>query len=164
MKPLNPKAIHDAITALLLAHPELKEDDILRADMIEGSTPVPEFLSLIVAKIREAETMWDALHARLLELGRRRDRFEGRIDGLRALIFKIMNAADLKSMQLPEATLTIKGGPSKVVIVDEKLIPAIFCRIRKEPDKKLIKAELESGGTVMGCALSNAEPVLSVTT
>lgn len=167
MKPsahLEAKTVQDAITALLLAQPALKEDDVLRADMIEGSTPTPEFLSQIVAKINEAKAMHDALQARIDELSVRRERFDGRILGLRSLIFKVMNAADLKSMQLPEATLTIKHGPAKVVITDEKLIPAIFCRITKSPDKKLIKAELEVGNVVPGCTLSNGEAVLTVTT
>lgn len=166
MKPsphLEAKQVHDAITALLLAHPALKEDDVLRSDMIEGSTPAPEFLSQIVAKINEAKAMHDAVQTRIDELTVRRERFDGRILGLRSLIFKIMNAAELKSMQLPEATLTIKSGQPKVVIADEGLIPALFCRIKKEPDKKLIKAALEAGDSVPGCMLSNAEPQLAIT-
>src|SRR6516165_7451301 len=45
------KSIADAITLLLRDNPELDEDEVLRADMIEGQTNAFEFLSHIVRKI-----------------------------------------------------------------------------------------------------------------
>ena len=38
MGPLNVERIRQQITALLLECPELGEDEVLRADMIEGNT------------------------------------------------------------------------------------------------------------------------------
>lgn len=161
---LEAKYVSDQITALLLAHPELEDDDILRADMIEGETGINDFLSEIVRKIGEAESYSAGLQTYIDQMHRRIGRLEGRITALRSLIFKIMSAGDLKSVKLAEATLTIRAGTAKVIIVDEKLIPTLFMRVKREPDKKLIKEALLAGSPVAGAELSNAEPVLSIHT
>ena len=80
---------------------------------------------------------------------------------MRALMFSALQWADLRKAELPEATLSIRDGVAKVVIVDEAQIPDDFMRIRKEPNKTAIKDALISGmQEVPGAAMSNIEPVL----
>jgi hypothetical protein len=164
MRTLDLKYIQDEITQLLLAHPELEEDDVLRADTIEGQTGAFEFLSGIVRKIGATQATAGGTADYIGELQERKARLERREHALRSLIFKVMNTAELKKAELPEATLSIRNGSPKVVIVNEREIPGEFMRIKKEPDKTLIKAALAAHEHVPGAALSNAEPTLAILT
>jgi hypothetical protein len=158
------KRAQDEITALLLAYPELEEDEVLRADMIEGSTSVPGFMSAIIRKIQSTKAIAAGTADYIGELQERKARLERREHALRGLLSKVMNTADLHKMELPEATVSIALGRPKVIIVDEKEIPKEFLRIKTEPDKTRIGAALAAHEQVPGCALSNAEPVLRIIT
>lgn len=158
------KYIGDEITALLIAHPELEEDDVLRTDMIEGETHAFEFLSQILRKIGATQAIASGTADYIGELQERKARLERREYALRSLIFKVMNTAELKKVELPEATLSIRSGVPKVVIVNEHELPAKFMRIKTEPAKDVIKAALIANEHVPGAALSNSEPVLSIRT
>jgi hypothetical protein len=160
---LRPDYIQQEIAALLIAHPELEEDEILRADSIEGETSAFEFLSKIIRMIGAAQSLTSGTADYIAELQERKARMERREAGLRSLIFKVMNTADLKKVELPEATLSIRAGQQKVVIVNERELPTEFFRLPPpEPDKNLIKAALKSGETILGAVLSNAEPTLAI--
>jgi hypothetical protein len=83
---------------------------------------------------------------------------------MRALAFNIMQDADIKKLELTQRTLSIRLGTPKVIITDEAALPDRLCRIKREPDKLLIRKHLESGAVgLVGATLSNAEPVLMVT-
>ena len=69
-----------------------------------------------------------------------------------------MNTAELKRAELPEATLSVRSGQPKVLIINEQEIPDEYMRIKKEPDKTRIKAALSGNQNVPGAALSNVEP------
>jgi hypothetical protein len=159
---LDPQIIQQQIAGLLIEFPELCEDEILRADMIEGETQAIEFLAEIVRRIEDAEAMQEGIAARVREMNERKARFERRIEGLRAMAFKVMNTADLKKVELPTATLSIRNGASQVVIHDSTTLPADCLRIKAEPDKVAIKEKLKAGGNVPGAYLSNSEPTLSI--
>ena len=100
----------------------------------------------------------------IVELETRLHRFERREDAMRRIIYRIMELAHLRKVELPTATLSIRTGNSKVIITDEAIIPDILCRIKREPDKKRIREMLVAGQIVHGCELSNAESVLSIRT
>lgn len=159
---LDIKSAQDQITALLLAHPELEEDEVLRADSIEGETTAFEFLSQLVRKIGSTKTLAAGTADYIDELQERKARLERREYALRSLISKVMNTADLRRAELPEATISIGAGRPKVVIINEKEIPGEFLRVKTEPDKTRIGAALSAHEHVPGCALSNAEPVLRI--
>lgn len=161
---LDPKQVRDEITALLLAYPDLDEDEVLRTDMIEGQTSAFDFLSNIVRKIGATQAIAAGTAEYIGELQERKARLERREHALRGLIFKIMQTANLAKAELPEATLSIRQGTPKVVIINEREIPDEFMRIKKEPDKTRIKAAMTAGEVVSGCALSNAEPSLTIRT
>jgi hypothetical protein len=161
---LNPKHVRDEIMALLLAHPELAEDEVLRADSVEGQTGTFEFLSKIVRLIGTTQAIASGTAGYISQLQERKARLERREHALRGLIFKIMQTADLKKAELPEATLSIRNGAPKVVIVNEHEIPDAFMRIKKEPDRIRIKAALTAKEYVAGAVLSNSEPTLAIGT
>lgn len=162
MRTLEAKYIQDEITALLLQHPELAEDEVLRADSIEGETGAFEFLSSIVRKIDATKMLTDGTATYIEELRGRKARFERRQEALRALMMKIMNAANLRKAELAECTLSIRVNGPKVLIINDAEIPDEFMRIKKEPDKIRIKAAMMANKNVPGCALSNSEPSLAI--
>lgn len=162
MKRLDPAFVQLEISQLLAAYPELAEDEVLRADMVEGSTDAHAFLSEVVRRIQAAAATQLGIKAYVAELRERSDRLERREEALRGLAFKVMNTAQLGKAELPEATLSIRQGPRKVVVVNEAEIPDGCVRIKREPDKIQIKQMLQAGDHVPGCVLSNAEPVLAI--
>jgi hypothetical protein len=161
---LDPAIIRQQIANLLLQFPELQEDDQLRADMIEGETDAHEFLRIIERKRQEACVLASALDENIVLLTQRQERFRRREQAMRALAFKIMDAAAWKKRELPEATLSVRIGVPKVIITDDTLIPDDLWHIRREPDKLTIKNMLTRGRPVPGTQLSNAEPTLSIRT
>jgi len=54
-----------------------------------------------------------------------------------------------------------KGGTSVLVNLD--VLPTRFCRVKREPDKALIKAALQKGKPVPGAALVQSPPSLVIT-
>jgi hypothetical protein len=152
------------IAALLLAYPELAEDEILRADTIEAETETHGLLRKIEQARQDATAMAGAVATLIAGLELRLGRFERREKAMRELAFKIMQVANLKRIELAEATLSTVNGQQRVIITDESLIPDILCRFKKEPDKTKIKETLKAGNMVPGAALSNAEPHLMIRT
>lgn len=148
----------------MLLYPELADDEILRADMIEGATDLHETLRELERTRRQADSFAGAIKQTIVELSERKARFERRDEAMRALMFQLMEYANLRKLELPEATLSIRQGQPKVVITDETIIPKDYMRVKVEPDKTNIKAAISAGKTVPGAELSNATDVLAIRT
>lgn len=158
-------ALRREIERLLLGFPELADDEVLRADMLDGSTEIGDILTSLIHTIQDAVALKEGTWARLDELKARGERFARRTEFVRALIFKIMETARLKKLELPEATLSIRNNPQQIVgDIDADALPDELCRIKREPDKKKIRDALLAGQQVPGCALSNAPPSLMIGT
>lgn len=161
---LNPDQVRRTIESLIVRYPELKDDEETWRLTLESESNTFECLRMIERKRQEAATMMNAITENMAELNTRQLRFERREEAMRALAFAILQAADLRKAELPEATLSIANGKSKVIITDEKLLPVWAWRIKKEPCKEFIKSEMEQGVTVPGATLSNAEEHLVIRT
>ncbi|MEL4072259.1 siphovirus Gp157 family protein [Ochrobactrum sp. GPK 3] len=138
---------------LVAAYPELAEDDELRADTIEGETDAYRVLGKILAIERDANSMALAIGERAKELAARKDRYSRRKDAMRALLLRLLKAADLNKVSLPEATVSVGKGRAGVEIVDESLLPDNVVKMKREPDKTAIKAALDAGEDVPGAVL-----------
>lgn len=162
---LRPDLVRQQISNLLVSYPELAEDEILRADMIEAETEAHEFLRLIERKRQEAASMAGAIAGNIAELELRQQRFERREKAMRAIGFKIMETADLKKLEMPEATYSVRNGQQKVVgDADPAKMSPYYTRTKIELNREAIKQALKDGQTVTGFTLSNAEPSLSIRT
>jgi len=164
MRPLDPAIVRLQIEYLRAQHPELVESDEDWLLAIESETDAVEFLRMVERKRQEALHMAGAIARNIKELGKRQQRFERREAAMRALKLKVMLAADVQKIELPEATLSVRNGTPKVIITDLAIIPDILCKIERAPDKVRIKDMLKAGQVVRGAELSNAEPVLSIRT
>ena len=76
-----------------------------------------------------------------------------------------MTELDLKKLQAPDFTASIRSGFPSLVVINENEIPSVYWEPR---DPKLNRtsliADLKQGSEVSGVSLSNPEPVLSVRT
>jgi Gp157 protein len=161
---MNPSAIQQQIANLLLAHPELAEDDILRADTLEGQTDLHEFLRMIERRRQEAEHMTEAIARNIVALGERKDRIERREQAMRKLMLQVMEAANLRKVEIPEATISVRAGSERLVINDETSVPRELCRVKYTPDKERIKDMLKSGTSVNWAAIVTGEPSVTIRT
>ncbi|SPL63073.1 hypothetical protein OHAE_3005 [Ochrobactrum soli] len=147
---------------LVAVYPELAEDEELRADTIEGETDAYRVLGKIVAIERDANSMVLAIGERAKELAARKDRYTRRKDAMRALLLRLLKAANLNKVSLPEATVSIGKGRAGVEIVDEALLPDNVVKLKREPDKTAIKAALDAGEDVPGAVLREGQPSVTV--
>jgi hypothetical protein len=150
------------LASLLSLHPELEEDDVLRQDMIEGETNALELIDNLIEMERVAASLENSLKFYILKMEERKHRFADRRIGLRRFIQQIMEAANLKKVERPAATVSIATGRPKVVIVDESQIPDAYWRIKREVNKEAIATTLKALRDVPGTTLSNPEPVLRI--
>jgi hypothetical protein len=161
---LNPEIIRRAIDALRVTHPEIAADEEAWLLALESETDTIECFDRIVDEISDAEDRADSIARRIERIKERRQRFVRRGEAMRSLAFKLMQHINLPKLVLDEATLSIRNGPRKVIITDETALPDNCWRIKREPALDQIRKLINSGETVNGAELSNAEPVLSVHT
>lgn len=150
------------IDALLAAYPELAEDEELRRDMLEGSTAAYDVLTRLVNIEREANSMADAIAARVRDLQARKARAEKRKDMTRTLMLRVMKAAGIKKAPLVEATVSVGKGRDSVEIVDADALPDELVRVERVPDKKAILEKLAANENVPGAALKVGGETLTV--
>lgn len=161
---INPYSLAAQLSALRLIYPDLAEDEEAWALSIESETEVHEVLREIERRRRSAKAMNAALDIEIDQLCARRTRFGRRAEAMRELALRIMEMANVRKIDTPEATFSISRGHSRVVITDEDALPDSVCKITRSPDKTKIKELLTIGAPVHGAALSNAEPHLTIRT
>lgn len=159
---LDPAIIKHQVDGLLAMYPELAEDEILLVDMLEGSTDLVEFVRMLERRRQEAAALTEAVAMNIDALGARRQRFERREQGIRDLMFKMLQLSHLKKLEMPEATVSVRAGVPKVLVTDEAALPDEYCRIKREPDRAKIKQALSEFKPVPGATLSNAEDTFAI--
>lgn len=142
------------IELLLERYPELREDEELKADMLEGATDFNETMDKLLRRTQDSIYLGKACQAAERDIHDRRKRFEKRVEFGRELMKHLMEAADVRKMEFPTATLSLMNTAPQVVILNEHEIPDDFMRIKKEPNKVLLKEMLEKMD-VRGATLSN---------
>lgn len=159
---LDAAMVQREVENLMLAYPDLREDEQLRSDMIEGSTAAFDVLDRIVAQAQDAAAMAAGVKALIDGLQKRKSAAERREEAMRALALRIMEAASLAKVTLPRATLSVRQAAPSVRIIDEAAIPADFWRVKRELDNAAIKTALQDKFPVPGAELSNGGTGLTV--
>lgn len=149
------QAIHDA-------YPGLTDDDL--RDTCEGESGKLE--DAIIASLRaaiEREACAAALGAMIEKMTARKSRFAEGAQALRVAALNAMIEAGLSSIPAPDLTVTVSQGRGKLVIPDTDAVPDIYCRIKREPDKKLIAALIhDTGGHPSWATFDNGQKILTV--
>jgi hypothetical protein len=151
------------IQRLLSDCPELRNDDEALVLSLESETDIIELCQRLVRSIKQNEAYSDGLKEYISELRGRQEAFARRETGLKAILLSVMEAAGVKTLRLPIATLSARPN-QHVVIVDPEKIPKLYQRWKWEPMKNEIRAALKEGKEVPGCVLSNPEPSLTILT
>jgi Siphovirus Gp157 len=149
---------------LLAEYRETIDEETLR-DTLEGISSLPEVLAEVVRSYLDDLTIAAALGMRIQEMQGRLSRIEVRIDKKRSLITSAMERADIKKLDQPDFTASLRAVPAGLVVADETLIPSDYWRPQlPKLDKRGLLAALNGGGAVPGAALGNGGTTLSVRT
>lgn len=154
--------VEQQINALINEHPEMMQDEDLKVDMLLGSTDFYELVEKIHRNIMENTMLLQGLHDLIDGLKKRREALGNRIDFHRALIKRLMEVSDQRSIDLPAAKISLGKSPAKVIITDEDAIPNEFVRMKREPNKTAIREALVGGKDVPGTTLSNGGTSLTI--
>jgi len=116
----------EAVRTLLKDVAALADDDALRLDAIEGETGFNEAVAQVLLSIDEDEIILAGIKARKVDLNTREARFKARMERKRALIERAMMDAEINTLQLPLATLSLVRRAPGVVVTDEAAIPSEY--------------------------------------
>ena len=162
---MNPQLVQRVvreITDLIAVYPELGEDEALRADTLEGATDINDILSKLVRERSAAYAMAEGVKVPVEDLRQRKARLERRGDGYGEAIEKVMAAAALSKVTLPDATISVSQAAPSVVVADESAIPERFIRTKREIDKAAINAAVKAGEEIPGVTVSNGGSRLTI--
>lgn len=164
MREQDADALRIEIENLVRKYPEIAEDEVLRADMLDGETGISDVLTDLIRMGEDARALRDATKERQDELKARAERFGRRIEFTRSLIMAILEVADLRKVELPEATVYLRNNPPQIVgEPDGDKLPDDLVKIERKPNRTAIKDALKAGRVIDGLALSNSPPSVVVT-
>lgn len=139
------------------------DDDQAFIDTLEGETEAVEAARRVVRWLHEQGAQQTACCGLANTYRARASVFEERVERARTALFHFLTEMGLKSMPLPEATLSVVAG--RVAVVgegDPETLPDRFVRVKREANRSAIKTALEAGEAVEGFSLSNNAPTLMV--
>lgn len=152
------------IQHILVAYPDLADDEELRLDTLEGETDFHRIMSRLVRARNEKLADAEGLAGYISKLSERRARQVRGADGIKSLMLSLMSVADLPKLVLPEATISVTKPRASVDVLDADALPQGTFSIIRQPDKTAIKALIEAGDEVPGAALKLSDPGLTIRT
>jgi hypothetical protein len=154
------RAIRDRIRT---QDPQIDEQTL--ADTVEGLTDLHEIVQAVIRAALADEALARGLKCRISDMQGRLDRLEERASKRRQIAKDVMVELDLKKLNAPDFTASIREGIPALMVLNEDAVPSIYWQ-PSEPRLKRqeLAYELKQGAEIDGVALSNPEPVLSVRT
>ena len=155
--------LEQAATALLEADPQMRDDDALFVDMLDGEGG--DALDLLRAALRaslDADAQARACKGRIGQLAERQRRHEARAEALHAAVHRAMRDLGLPRLRDPEFTASRREGSERVEITNADLLPDPYVRTRREPDKAALLAPLKAGEAIPGAILARGDETLTV--
>lgn len=128
----------------LRAHyPGLEDDETAWLDTLEGETEVKEVAAKLIERAIECKTMTAALKLRADDIASRKNRLNDQEKNLRGAVAILLQEAGLKKLELPEATLSVRDLPSRLIVTDESKLPAACFETVQKLVMEKVKTELE---------------------
>jgi hypothetical protein len=154
------RAVRDRIKA---QDPQIDEQTL--ADTVEGLTDLHEITAAIIRSALADEALVLGLKCRISDMQGRLERLADRASKRRQIARDVMVELDLKKLNAPDFTASIREGTPALMVINEEEVPSIYWQ-PSEPRLKRqeLACELKQGAEIAGVALSNPEPVLSVRT
>ena len=139
------------------------DDDEMALTAVEGETGLIEAITQAVHRLHELDAHAEAIGIQMKSLGERKSRFEAQHDRIKAAVAVAMGQAELRKLELPSATLSIRAVAAKAEITDEALIPSKFWKPQDPKlDKKAVLDALKAKEDVPGATLSNGGETLAI--
>jgi hypothetical protein len=141
--------------------PQIDEQTL--ADTVEGLTDLHEIVQAIIRSALSDEALVLELKCRISDMQGRLDRLQDRASKRRQIAKDVMVELDLKKLNAPDFTASIREGIPSLTVIDEDAVPSIYWQ-PSEPrlNRQELAYELKQGAEIAGVALSEPEPVLSV--
>jgi len=157
-------AEHAYLREQLLAEYTSIDDQTLR-DTLEGISALPEALAAVVRSYLDDLTTAAALGLRIEDMQARLSRIEARVEKKRGTIAGVMEKADLRKLEQPDFTASLRAVPPGLVVGDESLIPEDYWKPQPAKlDRRGLLSALNAGMSVAGVSLGNGGTTLSVRT
>jgi Siphovirus Gp157 len=154
------KALRDRLKA---EDPALDEQTL--ADTVEGLTDLHEILGAVIRAALADEALVSGLKGRIGEMEDRRERLQDRASKRRQIAKEVMTELNMRKLEAPDFTASIRPGMPGLVVLDEAEIPSIYWEPRDPKlNRTALSADLKQGAEVAGATLSNPEPILTVRT
>ena len=156
----NYRSIRDRIRA---QDPQIDEQTL--ADTVEGLTDLHEIVTAVIRAALSDEALVLGLKCRIADMQGRLDRLQDRATKRRQIARDVMVKLDLKKLNAPDFTASIREGIPSLMVINEDAVPSIYWQ-PSEPrlNRQELAYELKQGAEIAGVALSDPEPVLSVRT
>ena len=139
------------------------DDEQAFLDTLEGECDINAAASRVVRWMLEQDANALVCNGLAATYVARAQMFSERHDRAKGALLDLLNELGVKSLPLPEASLTAKATPPKLIgDVDAASLPDNLRRTSYAPDKAAIKAELAAGREVSGFSLSNGGQTLQV--
>lgn len=116
------------------------DDEKLLLDTIEGETDAFELVRKLLDGIEADEGDAASLTAQIEARKVRKDRCGARIGARREALTAVMQCAGLDKLPLPEATLSLRTMPAKLVLNAREAVPQEYTVPSPKPSMDLIKA------------------------
>lgn len=137
-------------------------DDETFFDTLDGETDAADIADYLLRKRAESLALAEAAKAQADALAARAKRIKERAQAYDKGLLDLLGATGMKKMERPAATVSIRAGSVSTKITDPDAIPTQLCRIKREPDKTAIKAQIEAGEAVPGAELERGPDTISV--
>ena len=157
---------YQQLLAALSADPDLVDDEsAIIAALQQSPDANPDAIldrmleALAYAQLRVAEAEWIANEA-----ARKKARYTGRADQLRATILAVLEAIQRKRFRSRWGTASVRDGVDRARITDVAQLPDeyVFEELVRHPKLPAILADLQEGVVIAGAEISNGGPSLVV--
>lgn len=138
------------------------DPDFIR-DAIEGETSLLEIVAKLAAADGEDDAIIEGLANYQKKLVERKSRIESRKDIRRALLASAMELAELKKLETPAGTISLKAVAPKAIINDESAIPSEYFETPPPKlNKSAVTTALKEGRDIPGATLSNGGSTIQI--
>ena len=144
---------------------DTRVDEQTLSDTVEGLTDLHEIVHAVIRAALTDEALARGLKCRIADMQDRLTRLEDRASKRRQIAKDVMVELDLKKINAPDFTASIREGIPSLMVIDEEAVPSIYWQPSEPRLNRLgLAYELKQGAEIAGVALSDPEPVLSVRT